>query len=51
MDGRRIHVESTGKPLSKQELRKYFQSSGGGDISSIEQINDEESLITFNTGV
>ena len=50
MDGRRIYVRVTGKPISRKELEIYFQSrkqSGGGDISSIEQINDEESIITF----
>ena len=50
MDGSRIYVRVTGKPISKKELEIYFQSrkqSGGGDISSIEHINDEESMITF----
>ena len=50
MDEGRIYVRVTGKAISKKELEIYFQSrkqSGGGDISSIEQINDEESIITF----
>ena len=50
MDEGRIYVRVTRKAISKKELEIYFQSrkhSGGGDISSIEQINDEESIITF----
>ena len=50
MDEGRIYVRVTGKAISKKELGIYFQSrkqSGGGDISSIEQINDKESIITF----
>ena len=50
MDEGRIYVRATGKTISKKELEIYFQSrkqSGGGDISSIEQINDAESIITF----
>ena len=50
MDGGQIYVRVTGKAISTKELEIYFQSrkqSGGGDISSIEQINDEESIITF----
>ena len=50
MDEGRIYVRVTGKAISKKELEIYFQSrkqSGGGDISSIEQINDAESIITF----
>ena len=50
MDEGRIYVRVTGKGISKEELEIYFKSrkqSGGGEISSIEQINDEESIITF----
>lgn len=45
-----IHVRVTGKKVPRKELEIYFQSrkqSGGGDISSIKQINDEEYIITF----
>lgn len=45
-----IYVRVIGQPISKEELEIYFQSrkqSGGGDICSIEQINDDESIITF----
>ena len=50
MEEGRIYVRAKGKAISKKELEIYFQSrtqSGGGDISSIEQINDAESIITF----
>ena len=50
MDGSRIYVRVTGKPISEKELEIYFQSrkqSGGGDISLIEQINDKEFIVTF----
>lgn len=45
----RIYVRVIGKTISRKELEIYFQreQSGGGDIRSIEQINDEESIITF----
>ena len=46
----RIYVRVTGKKVSRKELELYFQSrkqSGGGHISSIKQINDEEYIITF----
>ena len=47
----RIYVRVTGKKVPRKELEIYFQSrkqSGGGDISSIKQINDEEEyIITF----
>ena len=46
----RIYVRVTGKKVARKELEIYFQSrkqSGGGDISSIKQINDEEYIITF----
>ena len=46
----RIYVRVTGKKVPRKELEIYFQSrkqSGGGDISSIKQINDEEYIITF----
>lgn len=45
-----IHVRVTGKKVPRKELEIYFQSrkqSGGGDISSIKQISDEEYIITF----
>ena len=45
-----IYVRVTGKKVPRKELEIYFQSrkqSGGGDISSIKQINDEEYIITF----
>lgn len=50
MEENRIYVQVTGKTIPRKELEIYFQSrkqSGGGDIRSIEQINDEESIITF----
>ena len=50
MDEGRIYVRVTGRAISKKELEIYCQSrkqSGGGDISSIEHISDEESIITF----
>ena len=50
MEESRIYVRVTGKTIPRKELEIYFQSrkqSGGGDIRSIEQINDEESIITF----
>lgn len=46
----RIYVRVTGKKVPRKELEIYFQSriqSGGGDISSIKQLNDEEYIITF----
>ena len=47
----RIYVRVTGKKVPRKELEIYFQSrkqSGGGDISSIKQIKDEEEyIITF----
>lgn len=46
----RIYVRVTGKKVPRKELEIYFQSreqSGGGDISSIKQINNEEYIITF----
>ena len=47
----RIYVRVTGKKVPRKELELYFQSrkqSGGGDISSIKQLNDEEEyIITF----
>ena len=46
----RIYVRVTGTKVPRKELEIYFQSrkqSGGGDISSIKQINDEEYIITF----
>lgn len=46
----RIYVRVTGKKVSRKELEIYFQSrkqSGGGDICSIKQINNEEYIITF----
>ena len=46
----RIYVRVTGKRVPRNELEIYFQSrkqSGGGDISSIEQIDNEEYIITF----
>ena len=45
-----IYVRVTGKKVPRKELEIYFQSrkqSGGGDISSIKQLNDEEYIITF----
>ena len=46
-----IYVRVTGKKVPWKELEIYFQSrkqSGGGDISSIKQLNDEEEyIITF----
>ena len=46
-----IYVRVTGKKVPRKELEIYFQSrkqSGGGDISSIKQLNDEEEyIITF----
>ena len=50
MEENRIYVQVTGRTIPRKELEIYFQSrkqSGGGDIRSIEQINDEESIITF----
>ena len=50
MEENQIYVRVTGKTIPKKELEIYFQSrkqSGGGDIRSIEQINDEESIIAF----
>ena len=50
MEENQIYVRVTGKAIPKKELEIYFQSlkqSGGGDIRSIEQINDEESIIAF----
>ena len=50
MDEGRIYVRVTGKRVPRKELEIYFQSrkqSGGGDISSIEQIDKEEYIITF----
>jgi len=46
----RIYVRVIGKTTSTKELEIYFQSrkqSGDGDISKIEQINEKESVITF----
>ena len=46
----RIYVRVTRKKVQRKELEIYFQSrkqSGGGDISSIKQINDERYIITF----
>lgn len=46
----RIYVRVTGKKVPWKELEIYFHSrkqSGGGDISSIKQINDDEYIITF----
>lgn len=46
----RIYVRVTGNKVPRKELEIYFQSrkqSGGGDISSIKQLNDEEYIITF----
>jgi len=50
MDESRIYVRVIGETISTKELEIYFQSrkqSGGGDISKIEQINEKESVITF----
>lgn len=51
MEGSRIYVRVVGKTIPRRkELEIYFQSreqSGGGTITSLEQINDEESIITF----
>ena len=45
-----IYVRVPGKKVPRKELEIYNQSrkqSGGGDISSIKQLNDEEYIITF----
>lgn len=51
MEGSRIYVRVVGKTIPRRkELEIYFQSheqSGGGTITLLEQINDEESIITF----
>ncbi|KAL9972369.1 hypothetical protein ACROYT_G018654 [Oculina patagonica] len=51
-NGRIVYVRGIGRTISKEELTIYFQSrkqSGGGDISSIDQ-KEDEAIITFEEG-